>query len=91
MANSDALGTLRILEAVRMLGLQKKTRNYQASTSGLYGLVQEIPRKEITPFFRAAPMAWPSSMFTKQGKAPQSLRLACLQWNPFHTPIPSLR
>jgi len=49
-ANSDALGTLRILEAVRMLGLTQKTRIYQASTSELYGLVQEIPQKETTPF-----------------------------------------
>ena len=49
-ANSDALGTLRILEAVRMLGLTQKTRFYQASTSELYGLVQEIPQKETTPF-----------------------------------------
>ena len=48
-ANSDALGTLRILEAVRMLGLSAKTRIYQASTSELYGLVQEIPQKETTP------------------------------------------
>ena len=48
-ANSDALGTLRILEAVRMLGLSEKTRIYQASTSELYGLVQEMPQKESTP------------------------------------------
>ena len=54
-ANSDALGTLRILEALRMLGVQEKTRNYQASTSGLYGLVQEIPRKETTPFYPRSP------------------------------------
>jgi GDPmannose 4,6-dehydratase len=54
-ANSDALGTLRILEAVRMLGLQEKTRIYQASTSELYGLVQEIPQKETTPFYPRSP------------------------------------
>ena len=55
-ANSDALGTLRILEAVRMLGLSQKTRIYQASTSELYGLVQEIPQKESTPFYpRSSP------------------------------------
>ena len=59
-ANSDALGTLRILEAVRMLGLTEKTRIYQASTSELYGLVQEIPQKESTPFIPAVPTAWPS-------------------------------
>ena len=49
-ANSDALGTLRILEAVRILGLTDQTRIYQASTSELYGLVQETPQKESTPF-----------------------------------------
>jgi len=54
-ANSDALGTLRILEAVRMLGLIPKTRIYQASTSELYGLVQEIPQKETTPFYPRSP------------------------------------
>ena len=54
-ANSDALGTLRILEAVRMLGLTSKTRIYQASTSELYGLVQETPQKESTPFYPRSP------------------------------------
>ncbi len=54
-ANSDALGTLRILEAVRILGLSGKTRIYQASTSELYGLVQEIPQKESTPFYPRSP------------------------------------
>tara|TARA_Y100001968_G_scaffold60704_1_gene51522 strand:+ start:1063 stop:2190 length:1128 start_codon:yes stop_codon:yes gene_type:complete len=54
-ANSDALGTLRILEAVRILGLAKKTRIYQASTSELYGKVQEIPQKETTPFYPRSP------------------------------------
>jgi GDPmannose 4,6-dehydratase len=54
-ANSDALGTLRILEAVRMLGLIAKTRIYQASTSELYGLVQEVPQKESTPFYPRSP------------------------------------
>ena len=54
-ANTDALGTLRILEAVRLLGLTKKTRIYQASTSELYGLVQEIPQKESTPFYPRSP------------------------------------
>ena len=60
-ANSDALGALRILEAIRILGLEKKTRFYQASTSELFGLVQEIPQKETTPFSRAAPTLAPSS------------------------------
>ena len=56
-ANSDALGALRVLEAIRILGLQKKTRFYQASTSELYGLVQEIPQKETTPFYPRSPYA----------------------------------
>ena len=54
-ANSDALGTLRVLEAVRILGLTAKTRIYQASTSELYGLVQETPQKETTPFYPRSP------------------------------------
>lgn len=54
-ANSDALGVLRILEAIRILGLEKKTRVYQASTSELYGLVQEVPQKETTPFYPRSP------------------------------------
>ena len=54
-ANSDALGPLRILEAIRTLGLEKKTRFYQASTSELYGLVQETPQKETTPFYPRSP------------------------------------
>lgn len=56
-ANGDAIGTLRILEAVRMLGLEKKTRIYQASTSELYGKVQEIPQTETTPFYPRSPYA----------------------------------
>jgi len=56
-ANSDALGTLRILEAIRILGLEKKTRFYQASTSELFGKVQEIPQKETTPFYPRSPYA----------------------------------
>ena len=56
-ANSDALGTLRILEALRILGLEKKTRFYQASTSELYGLVQEVPQRETTPFYPRSPYA----------------------------------
>jgi len=56
-ANSDALGALRILEAMRILGIQETTRFYQASTSELYGLVQEIPQKETTPFYPRSPYA----------------------------------
>jgi len=54
-ANSDALGTLRVLEAIRILGLGQKTRFYQASTSEMYGLVQEMPQKETTPFYPRSP------------------------------------
>ena len=54
-ANSDALGTLRLLEAIRILGLERKTRFYQASTSEMYGKVQEIPQKETTPFYPRSP------------------------------------
>jgi GDPmannose 4,6-dehydratase len=56
-ADTDALGPLRLLEAVRILGLEKKTRFYQASTSELYGLVQEIPQRETTPFYPRSPYA----------------------------------
>lgn len=56
-ANSDALGTLRVLEAIRILGLEKKTRFYQASTSELFGKVQEIPQRETTPFYPRSPYA----------------------------------
>ncbi len=56
-ANADGVGTLRILEAIRLLGLDKKTRVYQASTSELYGLVQEVPQSEKTPFYPRSPYA----------------------------------
>jgi GDPmannose 4,6-dehydratase len=56
-ANSDALGALRVLEAIRILGLEKRTRFYQASTSELYGLVRETPQKETTPFYPRSPYA----------------------------------
>jgi GDPmannose 4,6-dehydratase len=56
-ANSDALGTLRLLEAIRILGMEKKCRFYQASTSELYGLVQEVPQRETTPFYPRSPYA----------------------------------
>ena len=55
-ANADGIGTLRLLEAIRILGLEKKTKIYQASTSELYGLVQEVPQKETTPFYPAQPL-----------------------------------
>jgi GDPmannose 4,6-dehydratase len=56
-ANADAIGTLRLLEALRILGLEKKTRFYQASTSELYGKVQEVPQRETTPFYPRSPYA----------------------------------
>jgi GDPmannose 4,6-dehydratase len=56
-ANADGIGTLRILEAIRILGMEKKTKFYQASTSELYGMVQEIPQKETTPFYPRSPYA----------------------------------
>ena len=56
-ANSDALGALRILEAIRILGMERRVRFYQASTSELYGLVQEVPQKETTPFYPRSPYA----------------------------------
>jgi GDPmannose 4,6-dehydratase len=56
-ANADGIGALRLLEAIRLLGLEKKTRYYQASTSELYGLVQEVPQKETTPFYPRSPYA----------------------------------
>jgi GDPmannose 4,6-dehydratase len=56
-ANADGIGTLRIMEALRILGMEKKTRIYQASTSELYGLVQEVPQRETTPFYPRSPYA----------------------------------
>lgn len=56
-ANADGIGVLRVLEAIRILGLEKKTRFYQASTSELYGLVQEVPQRETTPFYPRSPYA----------------------------------
>ncbi|PKB14073.1 GDPmannose 4,6-dehydratase [Novosphingobium kunmingense] len=56
-ANADGIGTLRLLEAIRILGLEKKTRFYQASTSELYGLVQQVPQRETTPFYPRSPYA----------------------------------
>ena len=63
-ANADGIGTLRILEAIRILGLEKKTRFYQASTSELYGLVQAVPQTETVPFFRDHRMLSQNYMLT---------------------------
>ena len=62
VADTDGIGTLRLLEAVRLLGLEKKTRIYQASTSELYGKVQEVPQTENTPFYPVLPMQWQRCM-----------------------------
>ena len=58
VADTDGIGTLRLLEAIRILGLEKKTRIYQASTSELYGKVQEVPQSETTPFYPALHTQW---------------------------------
>ena len=63
-ANSDALGALRILEAIRILNLNKKTKYYQASTSEIFGKVQETPQKETTPFYPRSPYGAASYMPT---------------------------
>jgi GDPmannose 4,6-dehydratase len=82
-ADVDAMGTLRLLEAIRFMGLEKKTRFYQASTSELYGLVQEIPQTETTPFHPRSPYAvakiyafWISVNYR------EAYGDVCLQWHP---------
>lgn len=75
-ADVDALGTLRLLEAIRFLGLETKTRFYQASTSELYGLVQESPQTESTPFYPRSPYGVAKLDY---GELPGSLRHLCLQ------------
>jgi len=67
-ANADGIGTLRILEAIRILGIEKQCRFYQASTSELYGLVQETPQSETTPFYPRSPTGSPSSTVTGLSK-----------------------
>jgi len=80
-ANADGIGTLRILEAVRLLGLTQKTKIYQASTSELYGLVQEVPQKETTPFYPRSPYGvaklyayWITVNYR------EALQYVCCQW-----------
>ena len=68
-ANADGIGALRLLEAIRLLGLEKKTRYYQASTSELYGLVQEVPQKESTPFYPRSPYAVHTRLFLNAAEA----------------------
>ena len=81
-ANSDALGPPRILEAIRILELEKKTRFYQASTSELYGLVQETPQKETTPFYPRSPYAVAKLYAYWNGQLPGSVRDVRLQRHP---------
>ncbi len=74
-ANADAIGTLRLLEAIRILKLESKTKFYQASTSELYGLVQEIPQKETTPFYPRSPYGVAKLDYQK---LPRSLWYVCV-------------
>ena len=90
-ANTDALGTLRILEAVRILGLTKKTRLYQASTSELYGIVQEVPQQESTPFYPRSPYGVAKPMPTDHSQLSRGLRHVCPQWDPFQSREPAPR
>ena len=82
-ADVDALGTLRLLEAIRFLGLEKKTRFYQASTSELYGLVQETPQSETTPFYPRSPYARGQALrLLDHRQLPRGLRPVRLQRHP---------
>ena len=91
-ANADALGTLRLLEAIRILGLEKKTRFYQASTSELYGLVQETPQKETTPFYPRSPYARGQALrLLDHGELPRGLRHVRLQRHPLQPRVPAPR
>ena len=91
-ANSDALGVLRLLEAIRILGLEKKTKFYQASTSELYGLVQEIPQKETTPLLPAIALRRRQDVrLLDRRQLPRSLRHVRLQRHPVQPRIPPSR
>ena len=82
-ANSDAVGTLRLLEAIRILGLETKTRFYQASTSELYGKVQETPQSETTPFYPTLALRRGQALrLLDHGQLPRSLWPVCLQRHP---------
>ena len=74
-ANADAVGTLRLLEAIRILGLTEKTRFYQASTSELYGKVHETPQTETTPFYPRSPRSSKAICILDRRELPRSLRL----------------
>jgi GDP-mannose 4,6-dehydratase len=91
-ANADGIGALRILEAIRILGWRKKTRFYQASTSELYGLVQEIPQKETTPFYPRSPYAVRQALrLLDHRQLPRGLRHVCLQRHPVQPRKPGAR
>ncbi len=82
-ANAEALGVLRLLEAIRILGLEKKTRFYQASTSELYGLVQEISQEETIPLLSPLSLRGRKDVrLLDRGELPRSIRYVCLQWHP---------
>jgi GDPmannose 4,6-dehydratase len=82
-ANADALGTLRLLEAIRILSQQNKTRFYQASTSELFGKAQEVPQRETTPFYPRSPYAVAKLLcLLDHGQLPRGLRDACLERHP---------
>ena len=82
-ANADAIGVLRLLEAIRILGMEKETRFYQASTSELYGLVQEVPQKETTPFYPRSPYARGQALrLLDHGELPRGLRHVRLERHP---------
>jgi GDPmannose 4,6-dehydratase len=88
-ANADGLGTLRLLEAIRILGLTKKTKFYQASTSEMFGKAKEFPQKETTPFHPRSPYgAAKVYAILDNGKLPRSIWNICLQRNPFQSRIP---
>ena len=92
-ANSDALGALRLLEAIRICGLEKKTRYYQASTSGLYGFAQESPQTEKTPFYLRSPYAVfiGSRSILARPMAFMPVTAFCLTMSPSVVVKPSLR
>ncbi len=91
-ANADALGTLRLLEAIRILGIEDKVRFYQASTSELYGKVQEVPQSETTPFYPRSPYACRQALcLLDHGELSRGLRHACLERHPVQSRKPDAR
>lgn len=91
-ANSDALGTLRLLEAIRILGLERKTRFYQASTSEMFGKVQETPQRESTPFYPRSPYGVAKAVrLLDHGELPRGLRPARQQRHPLQSRVAAAR